>query len=353
MKRLIPLLFFVLLALVGGAAAQDATATPEPTAEPIVLPNAYRMEGFSYIAQTWNNCGPATLVMGLSYFGATTTQAEAAAWLKPNTEDKNVSADQMVQYVNDFVPGVAALWRYGGEFDQIRNLMLNGFPVIIEMGYDPEPDRLGWMGHYLLLVAWDDSSQTVWSYDSYDGQDFPYSYADVENYWSHFNHRYIVLFEPQREAELLALLGTDADPNQNLLNTLEEVRGRLMQNPENAFDWFNMGTIFTELGGDYYSYAAEAYDEARRIGLPWRMNWYQFGMFEAYIAVERYGDAIALAQANLNDGGGQYVEETYYYAGVAREGLGEIDRARANYQEALNFNPNFIPAREALDRLSN
>ena len=31
---------------------------------------------------------------------------------------------------------------------------------------------------------------------------------------------------------------------------------------------------------------------------------------------------IDLAQANLNDGGGQYVEETFYYGGLAREGWG-------------------------------
>lgn len=352
MKSVILLLFLGLLVLIGSTTAQDGTLTPEPVSEAFVLPNSYRMEGFTYIPQSWNNCGPATLVMGLSYFGAMITQAEAAAWLKPNPEDKNVSIDQMVQYVNDFVPAMAAVWRYGGEFAQIRNLMLNGFPVIIEMGYDPEPERLGWMGHYLLLVAWDDSSQTLWSYDSYNGQNSPYSYDEIENYWLHFNHRYIVLFEPAREAELMALLETDSDPYQNLLNTQEEVRSRLIQNPENAFDWFNMGTVYTELGGDNYQYAALAYDEARQLGLPWRMNWYQFGMFEAYNAVERYSDVIDLAQANLSDGGGQYVEETYYYAGVAREGLGEIDRAISNYQEAFNFNPNFAPAREALERLN-
>ncbi|MEM6530427.1 MAG: hypothetical protein AAF653_19160 [Chloroflexota bacterium] len=82
------------------------------------------------------------------------------------------------------------------------------------------------------------------------------------------------------------------------------------------------------------------------------MMWYQFGPFEAYNAVGRYDDTITLAQQNLNDGGGQYVEETYYYAGVAREGMGDTQRALTNYNTALQFNPNFTPAREARDRLA-
>jgi tetratricopeptide (TPR) repeat protein len=81
------------------------------------------------------------------------------------------------------------------------------------------------------------------------------------------------------------------------------------------------------------------------------MLWYQFGMYEAYDAVGRYDETIALAQRTLNDGGGQYVEESYYYAGIAREGLGDINRAIQNYKQALAFNPNFEPARERRDAL--
>jgi hypothetical protein len=60
---------------------------------------------------------------------------------------------------------------------------------------------------------------------------------------------------------------------------------------------------------------------------------------------------IALAQNNLDDGGGQYVEETFYYGGLAREGLGELERAMSNYNAALSFNPNFSPAQLARDTL--
>ena len=122
-----------------------------------------------------------------------------------------------------------------------------------------------------------------------------------------------------------------------------------IEDQDDAHAWFNMGSNFVNLG--MYDAAAQAYDKAISLGLPWRMFWYQFGAWEAYYHTERYDDMIRIARQNQNDGGGQYVEETYYYLGMAREGRGELDKALQNYITALTFNPNFTPAREARDRL--
>ena len=147
----------------------------------------------------------------------------------------------------------------------------------------------------------------------------------------------------------MALLGGDADEWQNQINALEMARTEAIADQEDAHAWFNMGSSFVELG--MYDAAAQAYDKAISLGLPWRIFWYQFGTLEAYYQTERYDDMIRIARQNQNDGGGQYVEETYYYLGMAREGRGELDKALQNYSTALTFNPNFTPAREARDRL--
>src|SRR5262249_16290444 len=155
-------------------------------------------------------------------------------------------------------------------------------------------------------------------------------------YWRHFNRSYIVLYESGREPELLSLLGTDADATQNALNALELARQDAAADPNDPFNWFNIGSSYVLLAPEYheqaYEYAVTAYDEARKHDLPWRMMWYQFGPFEAYNAVGRYDDTLALASSNLNDGGGQFVEETFYYAGVAREAKGETAKALENYK---------------------
>jgi len=317
-----------------------------------ILPSSYQIRGFRYEAQGWNNCGPATLTMALSYFGYENNQQPAALWLKPNTEDKNVSPWQMVDFVNTQLPDlpVQAIARSGGNLQLLKELIASDFPVIIEEGYDPEPDRLGWMGHYLLLHSYDDTQATFITHDSYSGPNLLYSYEHIEKFWQHFNYNYIVLYQPNQWEILQEILGDNINPYQNSVTALEIARSEAIDNPQDAFAWFNIGTNYTTMS--MFEEASTAFDQARRIGIPWRMLWYQFSIYEAYNAVNRYEDTIELARAVLNDGGGQYVEETYYYAGVAREGLGEVNRALDNYNAAVTFNPNFYPAREARDRLT-
>ena len=313
------------------------------------LPVSFRMGNLGSERQGWNNCGPATLTNALKHFGYADDQFRAASWLKPDGEDKNVSPWQMAEFVNTQTPElpVYALVRGGGTLDLLRRLMVNGFPVIIEKGY--EPPGFTWMGHYLLLAAFDDATARFDTMDSFSGPNTSYSYAEIAEYWAHFNYTYIALYTADREDELLKLLGADADAWQNHINALEIARSEAIADPGNAFAWFNMGTNFNSLG--MYDAAAQAFDQAISLGLPWRMMWYQFGPYEAYYQTGRYDDMIVIVRQNQNDGGGHFVEETWHYLGLAREGRGETAKALQNYTTALTFNPNFTPAREARERL--
>jgi tetratricopeptide (TPR) repeat protein len=347
--RLMTCVVLVLLLPTAALVAQDEASAP------MSYPNSVLNDSFTHIPQTWNNCGPATLTMALTHFGYSADQQRAADWLKPNSEDKNVSPWQMVDFVNTQVPElpVYALKRYGGTLDTLRTLLNNDFPVIIEAGYDPPRAAQGWMGHYLLVIGYDDARQIITTHDSYDGPYMEYTYEHIEEYWQDFNYAYIVLFEDAREAELLDLLGDDADEMQNLINTFEQAREEAVANPDDPFPWFNMGAVMTRL--DRYEDAVVAFDQATKTGdgLPWRTAWYRFEMYEAYNAVGDYNATLDLANRILNDGGGHYVEETFYYAGIAREAIGETDRAVTNYEAVLAFNPNFEPARERLEALRN
>ncbi len=329
------------------------TPLPPPTSPPAtavaLLPSA-RLYGFQHIYQTWNNCGPATLTMGLSYYGWAEDQSVAASLLKPDPEDKNVSPWQMVRFVNEQT-GVRALVRMGGDLDMIRRLILGGFPVIIEKGFMPE--GYDWMGHYNLVIAYDDSAGEVYVYDSFLGhgnfQGLPISYDYFDRMWQHFNRTYIVIYEQARENDLRAILGPHADLAYNYRHALEVARQEAAAQPDNPFAWFNMGTSYLAL--NMYEEAARAYDQARNAGsgLPWRMLWYQFGPFEAYYQVGRYDDVLALVQANL--GTTPYVEETYYWTGMVYMARGQLAAARNQFNLALQHNRYFTPAQEALVQL--
>lgn len=341
----------LLLSMLGAASLLVASTISAQAS----IPAAYQLSGIQHIYQGWNNCGPATLTMGLSFFtDEELSQNPAAAWLKPNPEDKNVSPWQIIEYVNNQLnSGVQALLRQGGSVELLKTLIANDFPVLVEAGFDPPNDDQGWMGHYLLVSGYDDAQQLFTTQDSFEGPNYTYDYAYFDDYWRHFNRLYIPLYTPDREAELMAILGEDADEIANWNHALATARAEATANPNDPFNWFNLGTNFVALQ-DFAS-ASVAFDQARSVGggLPFRMLWYQFGPYEAYLNIGRYGDVIALATAALNDGGGQYVEETFYYAALARDGMGERDRAILNLDGTIAFNPNFTPAREAREAILN
>lgn len=336
-----------------------ATATAVPTATPKPLPAQVRLTPFYHQFQDWNNCGPATLAMGLSHFGIGLSQYEVADYVKPNKEDRNVTPAEMAAYVNEET-NLAALSRVNGSLDDLRALLAAEMPVIVEVGLDP-PGEYAWMewyGHYLLVVAYDDALGQVWVYDSWMGtSEVPgenadplgrvVSYETLDRYWRQFNRSYIALFRPEQAQALAALLGDDMSDDQMWRETLARNQAEVAAEPDNAFLWFNLGSAYNATGD--YERAAAAFDHARNIGLPWRMLWYQFGPYEAYFQVERYDDVLLLAEVTLQDR--PYFEEAFYYRGMALAAQGNIDEARQAYQRAASFNPRFTPAKQALAQL--
>jgi tetratricopeptide (TPR) repeat protein len=344
--------------IVGQTAVPTPTAspTPMPTATQVPIPAQVRLEGIDHKFQEWNNCGPATLAMTLSYFDLFRTQSQTAAVLKPNPEDRNVSPWEMAAYVNNETD-LTAINRVNGDLYTVRRLLANDIPVILEIGIDPPGEFrwLGWYGHYLLVVAYDDAAQQFWVYDSWFGtSEVPLenatsegrvlTYDEVIAYWPHFNRNYIALYRPEQASKVADIIGDEMDDAVMWQHALAEVRAETAVAPDNAFFWFNLGTIYNALG--QYEEAATAFDQARAIGLPWRMLWYQFGPYEAYYQVGRYDDVILLADTTLKDR--PYFEESFYYKGLAQAARGDTRSARENLEKAAEFNPNYAPAAIAL-----
>lgn len=341
----------------------SATLPPSPTIPPsptpFPIPNTARLEGIQHKFQSWNNCGPATLAMTLSYFNLNQSQEQTAVFLKPNPEDRNVSPHEMVAYVQENTE-LSAIWRVNGRQATLKRLIANGIPVIVEIGIEPPGDYrwMGWYGHYLLIVAYADSQRQYWVYDSWFGtseeplqnansEGRVLTYADVETYWPHFNNNYIAVYQPE-QAELVAdIVGAEMDTQLMWQNSLNNAQLKASNNAQNAFYWFNMGTSYNALGD--YEKAAIAFDQALAIGLPWRMLWYQFGPYEAYYQTGRYEDVVTLADTTLDNR--PYFEESFYYRGLAQQQLGNVRSARNDLERALSFNPNLTAAQLALESM--
>ncbi len=291
--------------------------------------------------QLWNNCGPATLSMNLGFYGWQGSQVDAAKFLKPDQEDKNVSPDQMVEFAQSV--GFNAVRRVNGTPDLVKALLRAGVPVLIEKGFEPEAD-LGWMGHYELIVGFNDQKQEFIAMDSYLGPYQSVPYDQFDKYWRQFDRTYLVIYPNDKAGQVTSLLSNQLDDATMWAGALATAQQEAAANPNDPFAWFNLGTNYVALQ-DWPS-AAAAYDRARQLGLPWRMTWYQFGWFDAYLRTGRYDDVLALADATIKVT--PDIEEMFYYKGLALEALGNLDGARSQFELALNHNPNYEPAKQAL-----
>jgi hypothetical protein len=322
-----------------------AVVAPEANPNLPALPATAKIEKVSHQWQTWNNCGPATITMAVSVFGRAQDQTAAMNFMKTTPNDKNVRPDEMVAYARSL--GLQADWRVGGDLSRLKHFLANGIPVVVEVSYLPEPND--WMGHYRLLVGYDDAAGRFTTYDSViaPGINLSQPYGKFDEEWQIFNRTYIPVYPPEKAELVQRILGRDRDERQMFEHALALSQAEAAARPDSGFAWFNVGTNLVALGRT--AEAVEAYDRARTLRLPWRMLWYQFGPFEAYLAEGRLSDVQALADANLVQS--KDLEESHYFRGRALQAKGQIEGARASYQAALRANSRFAPASEALKTL--
>jgi hypothetical protein len=335
------------------------TASPTPTIEPTPLPESIQLSGTRHEYQKWNNCGPANLSMALSFWGWDGDQRPIAEFVKPNPRDKNVMPYEMVAFVEENT-SLKALTRVGGDLDLIKRFIAAGIPVLIEKGFEG-PGFEGWMGHYEVVTGYDDARQRVTVQDSYIKADLPVSYEDLITYWRHFNYTFIIVYPPDRESEVLSLLGPLADETQSYQYAAEVASTEIYQLTDRAlfFAWYNRGTNLMRLQD--YGGAALAYDEAFKIDAQlaindpdrraWRILWYQTGPYFAYYYTGRHYDVLNLANFTIENMSEPAVEESFYWRGLAREALGDLDGAIADFERALRWHPDWEVALAQLRRL--
>lgn len=325
--------------------------TPVPTNTPFPVPASFALDGMGLEYQTMNNCGPANLSMNLTYWGWPTNQSITESAIKTHKDDRNVMLQEMVDYT-EANTGLKGQLRYGGDVEVIKRLLSAGFPVLLERGHTDDND--GWMGHYSIVTAYDDATQTVTIPDTLLGM-MTLSYADLERDWWHFDGIYMVIYPADREREVLSLLGDDADPVENLHLTLEKIERRIPQvsGQDLFFALYSKGSILVEMR-DYLA-AAEAYDQAFAVynqldfGLrPWRITWYQVGPYQAYYYSGRYQDTFDLAEQTINNTTFPSLPETWLWGGQAALMLGDKDNAVKYLKKALEFYPDWELAKQAL-----
>ncbi len=379
----------------------QATLTPTVTTTP--PPASVILQNVTFVDQMgrYNYCGPSNLAMALEYWGwkgepdkkQYEIRDQIALVVKPGEDDPNknfvdrgntdvnVMPYELVDYVNEHTT-LRALFRYGGDAELLKRLIAAGFPVITEkglyeplMGHGDIPDNaIQWGGHYSFTTGYDDASQKFIWQDSYlppekpVGKDTHSPYEEYMTNWRAFNYLFIVVYPPEREAELMQVLGPWADQYWAAQHALDianqEIASNTLTGNDLFFAMFNRVTSMVNLQNPDYGPAGAAYDQAnayyndtlstleeKRL-LPSRIIWYETAPYSAYYNSGRYQDVIDLAHVSLDPSNirmPRSLEESWFWLARAEYALGQFDQAIFDMRKALYYHPNFPPA---LDMLS-
>lgn len=321
-------------------AAPPAGAQAPGSGDPSI--SEFRLPALSHTWQKWNNCGPSSMVMALSAFGTQIDQLVAAAALKPDREDTNVSPSELAAYARGL--GFSARVAVGGNRDRVRALLRAGVPVLAEQWIDV--DGRGEMGHYRVISGYDDAAGVVIHQDSYYGANQRLSYDALEREWRPFLGAYVIVWLPEQRDRVAAAMGSDWDEAAMWRRALAEAEAWAAASPGEAWAQFALGEARSQQQD--HAGAVAAFDRAVAIGLPFRAFWYQFGYYSSLFETGAFDRIIALADQTLAPMKGENLEESQYWKGRALRGLGREEEARASFERALEFNPLYGPAREAL-----
>ena len=341
------------------AAAESPAPSPTPTPLPTPMPAAVTLPAVPVVWQDFSNCGPANLSIALNYFGQTVSQQTIAERVRPNEEDRNVTPWELSAYVNAFTPLQARAFS-GGDLALLRQLVAAGAPVTIQRGYTVAEQ--GWFGHYLTIYGYDSEQGVFYSRDTsggpFDGSARVDDFGRIQAMWQQFNYNFYVVFSAELAPSITAILGADRlDARQMWQRSAAQAEADLTTDPANAFAWFNLGINLTHLGDltaapDYYANAAAAFDQARQIGIPPRLPFYQHEIFRAYQMSGRQRDLLWLTTTLTSSvAGARFVEEIDWYHALALLADGDRAGAREFLERALRVNPRFTPAQTGLDAL--
>jgi len=354
--------------------------TLPPTVTSTPLPSKVDLPGVIYVDQheRWNYCGPANLTMALNFWGWPGNRDDVAKVVKPGSgdmnvnfidrgkADKNVMPYELVDFVNENTK-YHALMRQGGDENLIKRLIAAGFPVIVEKGYYERDTtgKISWLGHYLFTTGYDDSRGGFIVQDAYitPGKHILSDYATYQDGWRAFNNLFMIVYPPEREAEVMNILGPWQDETWAAQHALELAENDIQSLNDNNlfFAWFNKGTSHVAL--KQYIDAASAYDQAfslyakwntEKQDRPYRIMWYETGPYFAYFYSSRYADVINLANTTLTDPANtaeRTLEESLLWRGRAYYMSGNTQAAVDDYRAALKVHVNWAPAVQALQDL--
>lgn len=301
----------------------------------------------SFAYQSFNNCGPATLSMMLSWYGQKVSQTELGEKMRPfqnpegDNDDKTIFTYEFVDWTKKY--GFESFGRVNGDIELLKTFTTNGIPVVVKTWLHVNDD----IGHFRIVRGFDESKKVIIQDDSFEGPNKKISYFDFLSMWQPFNYAYIIVYKPEQEDLVLTIIGEEIDEKIAWGNSLSRANQESELDRENVYPWFNMSTSYYHLEDFENSIAAFEKVENR---LPRRMLWYQIEPIQAYKELGNYGRVFQITDNILANGNRAY-SELYQLRGEIYIAQGNKEKAREQFELAILYNQNFEPAKLSLESL--
>jgi len=306
-----------------------STPVPQPTPKP--LPISYQLGGGTHVFQTFNNCGPASLSMTLSFFEIFISQKEIGNELRPwqnptgNNDDKSVTLPELAQKAQNF--GFTTYHRPNGDIQTIKAFVANGIPVITRTLLQEGSD----IGHYRVVYGYDDSTREILQNDSLQGKNLKFSYSSFLNLWRPYGYEYLVLVPTEKEKVAESILGENLNERTAWINAVNNLNSEFSANLQDIFLKFSLSVAYYNT--EQYEKSIQEF-EAIENKLPFRALWYQTEPLLAYQKLKRYDELLPRIDKILANGNRGF-SELYQIRGEIYLEKGQIDRAKTEFQLAL------------------
>lgn len=303
-----------------------------PTTQP--APESFEIPQKTHVFQTFNNCGPATLTMALSYGNIYKSQKELGDKLRPyqiaggDNDDKSVTLKEIADEANNL--GLNSYLRPNGDIEKLKKLLANNIPVVTRTWLHINED----IGHYRLVRGYNKTQ--ILQDDSLQGANIYFSNEEFLKMWEPFNYEYLVLVDDSKKELVESILGDDLDQNVAWQNALKDTEAKLEKDPDNIHLNFAMSRIYYYLGN--YEKSIEYFNKVET-RLSFRALWYQIEPIEAIYETGDYDRLFSLTDRILNNQNRAF-SELYYLMGKAYQNQGKTSDARIEYEKAVIYNSN-------------
>ncbi len=316
--------------------SESKSLMPTPTNEISIpeIPKREVLTGGKHMYQTYNNCGPASLSMTLSYFGINVSQEELGQQLRPyqnqegDNDDKAVTFKEQAEKAKEF--GLNVYQRPAGNIRMVRELISQGLPVVVKTWLKPDED----IGHFRVIKGYDQEKKILIQDDSYQGKNIAFTYQEFDQLWQSFNYEFMVLFPDEKQKQVDKILGQRVNEKESWKLAEGLAEKQIADDPNDVQAQYNLLRANYYLGD--YETAVEIFEDIKD-QLPRRMLWYQFEPILAYYQLEDYDQVLDLTQ-QVFDSQNRAASEYHYLRGKIFEKRGQQDKAEEEFRLAETYN---------------